>query len=144
MKARPQSRLSSIKTAQKESVIFRVMSALVHQASLENPRLEGWYVNRAELSPGKSVCYVYLYSARGIDGFDEARKELVLYKPSMRKSLATEMNARYTADIVFLFDEQLDKTLHIERLLTTVKERDEAQLLDTPDLGKTDTIDSSD
>ena len=40
----------------------------------------------------------------------------------MRKSLASELQKRYTPDIVFVFDEDLKKTMHMEKLLDTVKE----------------------
>lgn len=118
------SRISDIKKAQKEAAIFRIISVMVHEATLEVPALAGLFVNRVELSPGKSVVHVYLYTAQGKAAFTEQLPALTLYKPSMRKALATQLSARYAADIVFRFDEQLDKTLHVEKLLTQVSHDD--------------------
>jgi ribosome-binding factor A len=117
---KPHSRTSNIRRAQKESAIFRLLSSLVHEATLEKPALAGMYVNRVELSPGKTVATAYIYSAQGKDHFQALLHELTLFKPSMRKALAQELQSRYTPDIVFRFDEQLQKTLHIENLLDTV------------------------
>jgi ribosome-binding factor A len=118
------SRTSDIKRAQKESVLFRLISELFRQAAFENPALANIFVNRVELSPGKSMCTVYLYTAQGKEYFDKILPDLKIYKPSMRKAIADTMQARYTADLVFKFDEQFEKTQRIERLIDTVKTND--------------------
>lgn len=119
-------RTSSIKTAQKESVILRTVSSLFHEASLESPSIDGLFVTRVALTPGKSVCYIYLYSAQGEEHFRKALEDLKIYKPSMRKALSQTLNGRYTPDIVFAFDEQMEKTLRIESLLDEAKEEVES------------------
>lgn len=119
------SRTTDIKRAQKESVLFRLISELFRQAALENPALADVFVNRVELSPGKSMCTVYLYTAQGKEHFDQLLPELKIYKPSMRKAIAQTMQARYTADLVFKFDQQFEKTQRIERLIETVKTDDQ-------------------
>lgn len=116
------SKLSSIKTAQKESVILRILGVLFEEAVRESLALQGWYVTRAELSPGKTVVNIYVYSEDGESIFKDILEKIKIYKPSMRKALATELQKRYTPDIVFAFDEQLKRTLHMERLLDRVKE----------------------
>jgi ribosome-binding factor A len=119
---RSDSRLPTIKTAQKEAAIFRIIGPLFQEAVRENAALEGIFVTRVELSSGKSTCYIYCYTALGKDKFKEALQELKLFKPSMRKALSIELNARYTPDIVFVFDTQLEKTMHMELLLDAVKQ----------------------
>lgn len=120
---RTSSKLSSIKTAQKESAILRVVSPLFEDALRDNPDLNTWHISRIQLSPGKSVAYVYLYSLDDSQDFDTALGKIKLYKPSMRKALADELQKRYTPDIVFMFDEQLQRTLRMEKLLDTVKDQ---------------------
>jgi ribosome-binding factor A len=115
------SKLSTIKTAQKESAILRILSTLFEEAIRENQELQGWYATRVQLSQGKSVAYVYIYSEGSTLTFSAILEKIKIYKPSMRKALATELQKRYTPDIVFVFDEQLKKTLHMERLLDLVK-----------------------
>lgn len=125
------SKLSSIKTAQKESSILRILSVLFEEAVRENSDLQGWYATRAQLSQGKALVYVYLYSEGGESSFADILEKVKIYKPSMRKALATELQKRYTPDIVFAFDEQLKRSLHMERLLDSVK--NETQDLNSDD-----------
>ena len=115
------SKLSAIKTAQKESVIFRILGVMFEEAVRENHELQGWYVTRVQLSQGKTPAYVYVYSEEGSEKFAEILEKIKIYKPSMRKALATELQKRFTPDVIFVFDEQLKKTLHMERLLDRVK-----------------------
>lgn len=119
---RTTSRTSSIKIAQKESVILRLVSTLFAEAGQDIPKLTEFSITHVKLSTGKSMCRIYLYSPEGKAHFDAALPELKLYKPSLRKALAEAMNARYTPDLVFVFDAQLDKTMRIELLLDSVKD----------------------
>lgn len=116
------SRTSQIKRAQKESLILRLVSKLLSEAVHEAPVFAGFFVNRVELSPGKSLCRVYLYSPLGASHFEGALEEMKLYKPSLRKALACAMSARYTPDILFVFDGQLNKVMRIEGLLASLKD----------------------
>lgn len=116
------SKTSSIKRAQKESTILRLVASLLNEAARDIPRFQSIVVNRVCLSPGKSMCRVYIYMPEGKDHFATTLQELKLYKPSLRKALAQSLDGRYTADIMFVFDEQLDKTLRIESLLDSIKE----------------------
>jgi ribosome-binding factor A len=112
---------SAIKRAQKESALFRIISFLVHQATLEQPVLQGLSVTRAELSPGKTLCTVYFYTAQGKEHFDKVLPELKLFKPSIRKSIADEMQSRYTVELMFKYDAHFEKKERIDRLLDSIK-----------------------
>ncbi|MFI5333051.1 MAG: ribosome-binding factor A [Candidatus Babeliales bacterium] len=114
-------RVSSIKRAQKESLLMRSISQLLMQISLDDSRIADTFINRVSLSDSKSMCVIYFYSPRGQDYFKEILKVLILYKPSMRAAIAKIMDARYTPDLVFKFDEQFEKQLKLENLLDTVK-----------------------
>lgn len=116
------SRTSTIKRAQKESALFRQIASLMQQMTAEHASLAGLFVNRVELSSGKTLCTVYFYSAQGKKHFDALLPELKLYKPSLRKAVAQAMQGRYAVDLVFKFDEQFEKTQRIERLIETVKD----------------------
>ncbi len=114
---------SAIKRAQKESLLFRVISQLFLQATLDDPRLQGIFVNRVQLSTDKSSCTVFFYTAKGEEGFNELRKHLLLYKPSLRKAIAASIPGRYTPELVFKFDTQFEKLQRIEELLEEVKKK---------------------
>lgn len=100
---------------------MRSISQLLMQISLDDPRIADVFINRVSLSDSKSVCAIYFYTPRGQDHFKEILKVLVLYKPSMRAAIAKIIDARYTPDLVFKFDEQFEKQLKLENLLDTVR-----------------------
>lgn len=115
------SSVSTIKKAQKESLLFREISKLFGQTILDDSRLMGLCVNRVKLSPDKGVATVYFYTAQGESHFNELFHVLVLYKPSLRKALAAKINQRYTPELVFKFDQNFEKQCRIESLLEKIK-----------------------
>lgn len=117
-------RTQSIKVAQKESVLLRLISQLIHEATQECPALADVFVSRVQLSPGKSMCIVYFYTAQGKEHFNAVLGDLKLYKPSMRKAIAIKVNSRYTVDLKFTFDEQFEKTQRMEQLFEKIKGED--------------------
>jgi len=117
-----ESRKSSIKRAQKEAALFRIVAQLLHQATIEEPLLSGLFMTRVVLSPGKTLCTAYVYTAQGATAFEAMLEQLKLFKPSMRKAIADTMQARYTVELVFRFDDTFEKAERIERLLDQIKE----------------------
>ena len=115
------SSVSNVKRAQKQSLFFREISNLFMQATMDDKRLQGFFVNRVQLSPDKGLCTVYFYSSQGEDYFNEHLHTLTLYKPSLRKALASTIKGRYVPDLVFKFDKQFDKQQRIEELIEQVR-----------------------
>ncbi len=115
------SRVSNIKRAQQESLLFRSISELFTQTALDDPRLRDLFINRVRLTPDKSTCYVYFYSARGKEYFEQMLNILKLYKPSLRKAIAQKLQSRRAPDFVFSFDDQFEKQQKIEALIDKVK-----------------------
>lgn len=113
--------VSDIKRAQKESLLLREISQLFLQASIDEKALQGLSINRVKLSPDKGVCTVYFYTPQGQKFFDEVLPILKLYKPSLRKALSSQIRSRYTPELIFRYDEQYEKIMHIENLLEKVK-----------------------
>ncbi len=111
---------SAIKRSQKESLLLRTISQLYHQASRDDVDLQKAYVTRVQLSPSKTLCTVFFYMAEGKEAFKSIVSKIALYKPSMRKALAHEINGRYTCELAFRFDEQFEKTERIERLIDSL------------------------
>lgn len=103
---------------------MRTISNLYHQTSRDDKELQQAYVTRVQLSPSKTICTVYFYMPEGEEAFKKVSRKIALYKPSMRKALAQQINGRYTCELAFRFDTQFEKTEKIERLLDTVAEQD--------------------
>src|SRR6516164_7171990 len=98
------SSVRDIKKAQRESILLKKIAELFMQVTLDDTRLRDMYVNRVELSPSRGMCTVYFYSPLGEQHFDELLEVLKLYKPSLRKALATTLDSRYTPELLFKFD----------------------------------------
>src|SRR5687767_11223805 len=115
------SNLSHIKRSQKESVLLRELSKMLLALSLDDKELVGLFINRVELSKNKGACIVYFYDPQGPTVFEAKKNRLILYKPSLRKGIATTLDGRYTPELIFAYDFQFEKQQRIENILDTVK-----------------------
>jgi ribosome-binding factor A len=112
----------NIKREQKKSFLFRELSALVHEITIEEPKLSSLFVTRVEMSRDSGILYVYFSSHKDKADFDTGLELLKLYKPSVRKALAEALASRYVPDLVFRYDESKEKERHINALLDKIKE----------------------
>ena len=119
---KPKSRVSTIKHAQKESVLLHSIAQFFMQIMQDEPLLEGLTVTRVALSPDKGKCTVFFHTIGGLKDFEDKRKTLVLYKSSLRQALAKSLHGRYTPDLRFAYDQQLDKQRHIDDLIDKLKD----------------------
>jgi len=115
-----------IKRAQKERMLLKHVADLFHQAALDDDRIQGLFVNRVALSADKSKCTVYFYSVHGKKYFEEKLEFLKLYKPSLRKAIASAIKSRYVPDFTFTFDDQYEKQEKVEQLFEQIKVEDES------------------
>ena len=115
---------SQIRHAQKEATMLREFSSLFIKLALDEPSLQGLFVNRVILSPNKSVCNIFFNSMQGEKGFKELFSTLVLYKPSLRHALAQSLNSRYTPNLVFKYDDKVEKQQRIDSLIDSIKGED--------------------
>ena len=116
---------SDIKRAQKESLLQREISFLFMQAGLDDPKLQKVSLTRVALSPDKGLCTVFFYAPEGEEYFNRALLPILTqYQPSLRRALAARIRSRYTPELRFTFDTQLEKQLRIENLIEKVKQED--------------------
>ncbi len=116
------SRVSSIKHAQKESMLLHTIAQLFIQIMQDEPLLTGFTITRVELSPNKNRCTVFFHTLGGLSEFEEKRKTLVLYKPSLRQALSKSIHGRYTPELRFAYDQQLDKQRRVDDLIDKLKD----------------------
>ena len=115
-----------IRRARKESLYCRELSQLFLKIIIENSELSGIHVSSVKLSPDKSVCNVLFFSEDGYESFEKKLPTLILYKPSMRKAISQNISSRYTPNLVFKYDSQMEKQRKVEALFERLK--DEGQL----------------
>ncbi len=120
------SRISDIKRAQKESLLLREISQLYQQAAMDNPELLKVSITHVKLSPNKGLCTIYFYTPEGEAFFKDLLETLKLYKPSLRKALASTIASRYVPELIFKYDTQFEKQMRIETLIEQVKSEDKS------------------
>jgi|SRR5581483_11297454 len=111
----------TIKQAQKESYFFREIAQLFMQIAMDEPRLNGIFINKVTLSPDGGICYVLFLSSQGKEFFESRLPLLILYKPSLRTALAKTSHGRYTPNLIFRYDEGHEKTEKINALIDHLK-----------------------
>lgn len=114
-------RVSAIKKSQKESLLRKEISELLQEASLDNPQLQGLSASRVELSADKGIAHIFFFLPEGEEFFEKKLEFLKLFKPSLRKALANRIPGRYVPQLIFRYDNQLEKQIKIESLLDEVK-----------------------
>lgn len=110
-----------IKVARKEAQIFREFSTLFLRLTLDDSRLQGLMPTHVQISRDGGSCTIFFYSEKGEEDFQEHLPYLILYKPSLRKALSQVIPARYTPELIFRYDDKVEKQRKIERLLDSIK-----------------------
>jgi len=114
-------RQSEIKYAQRESFLLREISNYFIQIVQDEPRLASIYIEQAKLSLDRSRCTFYFYSSKGKEEFDALLPLLILYKPSMRASLAKTGSGRYVPQLVFAYAEHVDQQRRVNDIIENLK-----------------------
>lgn len=114
-------KVQEIKKAQKESLILRELSKLFLQITLDDKELHKLHISRVKLSEDKSLCHVFFYTPAGPEDFEKRMPRLILYKPSLRKSLSQTLALRHTPELIFKYDKQVEKQHKVEKLLDKIK-----------------------
>src|SRR5579862_8273108 len=118
-----------INREQKKSFFLRHISVILQSISQDDPVIATIYPTRVDFSADTGICYVYFATYDATNNkeaseaiYNNAVKKLILYKPSIRATLAKKINGRYTPDLVFLFDTTAEKVRAINSLLDKVQE----------------------
>jgi ribosome-binding factor A len=118
------SRVHDIKKERKKALYLREISALVQSLGEQEPSVAQVYVTHVEFSDDYGICNVYVipYTSFSQEVCQKALDTIKLYKPSMRKALASKINPRYTPELRFFFDNVKEKQYKIDQLLDKVCE----------------------
>ncbi len=115
------SRTRDIKHAQRESVLLHKIGQFFIQIMQDAPELQKLSITRVQLSPEKGMCTIFFHALGGLSEYEALRSRLVLYKASLRKALSQAINGRYTPELRFAYDAQLDKQRHMDDIIDKLK-----------------------
>ncbi|MGB8367425.1 MAG: 30S ribosome-binding factor RbfA [Candidatus Babeliales bacterium] len=110
-----------IKRARKESLLLQEISTFFLRIAQEEPKLQDLYISRVQLSTDYGLCSVFFHTAGGNETFKEKLPLLILYKPSLRSAIAHAIQSRYTPELLFKYDEVLDKQKKVNDLIEKLK-----------------------
>lgn len=116
--------LKDRKRAQKEAEILRQVSLLFMQIMQDDDQLSGTSITQVKLSPDKGSCAIFFYSVGGFEEFKKKLGRLILYKPSLRKALSQLIRSRYTPDLVFKYDQLIEKRQRLDGVLMGIMDKD--------------------
>lgn len=122
---------SDVKRAQKESLLFRAFSEIYSELTREEPQLQGIYVNKVSLSKDKGTCTILFY-CEDQQRFQDVFHTLILYKPSMRKSISQKISSRYVPELRFAFDKKCERQQNLEAALHEVSKQLNSEDDETP------------
>ena len=135
-------RFRQVKHAQKESFFLREISGLFLRLCIDDSQLNGVYVTRVKLSPDRGRCTIFLQDHAGKAAFDKKMGHIIMYKPSLRSAIAQVLQARYTPDLTFAYDEAFEKQRLVDELIEQLKKDDVGN--DEDDSGTSDDDDDDD
>lgn len=121
----PRTQYRSVRQAQKESLLYREVAELFRRHAQDEPALQDLYVTRVDLAPDLSTCTVFFFSPKGEPYFKQQLRQIILYKPSLRRAIASRVALRRTPDFVFKFDETVEKQQRVDALFDKIKTDDE-------------------
>lgn len=106
-----------------------LLSELLYTKVIKDPRLEGIFFTRVNVSSDKSVVKVfYSITAKKDDAYTSSIKTagrgLEKAKGYIRSTLGKALGWRVSPELIFIFDDSLDKLENIERILKDIAEKD--------------------
>jgi ribosome-binding factor A len=110
-----------VRREQKKSLYKKEISRLFHHLVEDYSELSSLVVTRVDISADSGICYVFFTSFGGREQFEKALEKLKLFKSSLRSAFGRAIQTRYTPDLHFLFDEELEKQRMLDDLLDKVK-----------------------
>ncbi len=99
---------------------FREFTLLFRALTRDEPSFASVYPTRIDGAPDGSVLYIYFAGSEGEEAVEAMIGKLILYKPSFRKALSQQVQARYTPQLVFKYDATFEKIQRIEKLLEEI------------------------
>jgi len=131
----PKETLKSIglgaRSEKKRSV--RVSEAIRNELStllvlkVQDPSLAGVAITRVQLADDLQYARIFFTSPGDKKGQNDAEKGLQRAKGFMRSHLAKVLNMRYTPELHFVYDHQVEKVVEIEKLLQEIAKEEEGK-----------------
>ena len=111
---------SDVKKRQKESLIARTLTPILHETFRDNPLLTRFSVSRVELSRDGGLCTVFIQSLASAAEVEIGMQEIKLFAPATRKALASVLQTKFVPELRFAYDEHIEKINRLNEVLERV------------------------
>lgn len=102
----------------KELIRQRVADLLIHR--VKDPRVSGVSIIDVDLSADYSVAKIYYNIVGGSEDLEEVKKGLESCKGFVRSQLKKGIRFRVIPELVFQYDETLDRAMALEELIQKI------------------------
>lgn len=107
-----------------------LLSELLYTKVIKDPRLEGVFFTKTIVSPDKSVVKIYysITAKKDENYYIEIRQVQAGFKKAkgfIRSALGKALGWRNSPELIFIFDDSLDKIEKIENILKDIEKRNE-------------------
>src|ERR1700731_4241041 len=110
------SKVSYIKQAQRTSFLHNQLASFFISIIQDDSSLRSFTLTRVALSDKGGMCIVFFTCEGGKKEFEEKFNQLILYKPTLRHALSKVLKSRHCPELMFKYDETLEKVQQIEAL----------------------------
>ena len=94
-----------------------IVSGFFTGGKLSDPRLEGVSITHVKLSADLQIAHIYFRLFSGEDAISEVTPALRSCASLLRKGLSQELRVRRVPELIFLYDESIERGARIEKLL---------------------------
>jgi ribosome-binding factor A len=101
------------------ALIQEVLSELLRK-KIRDPRLAMTTITRVKMSPDLKLARIYFSTYGGSSKSEAAALGFESACGFIKRSLARKLGLRYMPDLKFFYDESLDYSFHIEKLLKKI------------------------
>ena len=124
MSFKKEEKTKSVRLQQRESTLLRLIGDMFINLQTHIKELYKVFPNKIDLSPDGSLAKIYLFSDEGEEFVRKIIGDLVVYKPSMKKAIATHISLRVIPNILFVFDKQYEKEQKLQNFIDKVIDKD--------------------
>lgn len=103
------------------ALIQEVLSDLLKK-NIRDPRLVMTTITRVKMSPDLKLARIYFSIYGGSSKSEAASMGFESARGFIKRSLARRLGLRYMPDLKFFYDDSLDYSFHIEKLLEKIAE----------------------
>lgn len=116
--------MSSKRLLQIAEQIREIISMMIVRGEVADPRVRSVTVTSVKMTPDLQTARIYFSVMGDTTSRESAEKGLAKASGFLRRSIGEALKLRYTPELVFFFDESIERAARIATLLTKIRLED--------------------